>query len=111
MAPISAPAISESLERAYCAALLLTGSAELAERALLRGIAGLEFGEDLEKTLVAKTVEFVIKRPDYGYRLERALALLPHHELRRLIHLAPDSRDCFLLRVLFGTPPRAAPQS
>ena len=102
MSPISATAISGTLERAFRAAYLLTGSAELAEMAVLNGIAGLELGDDLEKTLVAKTVEFVIKHPDYEYRLQRALALLPHHELRRLVHLAPKPRDSFLLRVLFG---------
>lgn len=104
MAPISATAISESLERAFSAAFLLTGTAEAAEIAVLNGIAGFDLGDDVEKTLVARTVEFVVKHPDYEDRLERALALLPHDELRRLIHLRPKSRDSFLLRVLFGIP-------
>jgi hypothetical protein len=104
MAPISAAAVSGTLELAYRAALLLTGSAELAEIAVLNGIASLEIGDDVEKTLVAKTVEFVIRRPDYEDRVKRALALQPHDEFRRLIYLAPKSRDIFLLRVLFGIP-------
>ena len=104
MAPISAAAVSGTLAGAYRAALLLTGSAELAEIAVLNGIASLQTGDDVEETLVAKTVEFVIKHPDYEYRLQRALALLPHDELRRLVHLAPKPRDSFLLRVLFGIP-------
>ena len=104
MAPISAAAVSGTLELAYRAALLLTGSAELAEITVLNGIASLEIGDDVEKTLVSKTVEFVIRRPDYEDRVKRALALLPHDELRRLIYLGPKSRDIFLLRVLFGIP-------
>lgn len=104
MAPISAAAVSEALERAYRAALPLTGSAELAEMAVLKGIACLELGDDVEKAVLANTVEFVIRRPHYEHRLGRALALPVQDELRRLVHLAPDSRDCFLLRVLFGIP-------
>jgi hypothetical protein len=103
MMPMSHGAFSETLDHAFRAALLLSGSAELAEEAVSRGIGGLDFSDAVEKVLVAKTVEFVIKRSDYPYRLQHALALLPH-ELRWLIHLAPVSRDCFLLRVLCRIP-------
>jgi hypothetical protein len=101
---ISASAISETLDYAFRAAFLLTGRADLAENAVLNGIAGLDSNDDVEKALVPKTIEFVIRqRTDLPNQLEHALARLPH-ELQRLILLAPVPRDCFLLRVLFGIP-------
>jgi hypothetical protein len=102
MMSISASTISKTLDRAFRAAFLLTGSADTAEGAVMDGIAGLESGDDAEKVLVAKTIESLIgHRPDFPHRLDRALALLPH-ELQRLVLLAPVSRACFLLRILFG---------
>jgi hypothetical protein len=102
---ISASAISETLGHAFRAAFLLTGTADLAEDAVLEGIAGLESADDVEKALVAKTIESVIRqRPDFPNQLEHALMILPD-ELQRLVLLAPVSRDCFLLRILFGITP------
>jgi hypothetical protein len=102
--PISASAISETLDHAFHAALLLTGSADLAENAVLQGIVGLESSDDVETALITKTVESAIRqRANSSNQLEHALALLPR-ELQRLILLAPVSRDCFLLRILFGIP-------
>src|SRR5688500_7115397 len=89
MMSISASAISETLDHAFRAALLLTGSADLAENAVLDGIAGLESSDNVETALVAKTIEFVIRqRADFPNQSEHTLALLPH-ELQRLILLAP----------------------
>lgn len=105
MAPISLPAISESLEQAFRAAFLLTGSMESAERAVLNGIAALELGEDVEKDLIAKTVEGIVrKRENFLQQVEHSLAARPR-ELQRLLLLPPVSRDVFLLRVLFGIDP------
>jgi len=103
--PISAKAISEALNDALQAAFLLTGSVDLAENAVLHGIAGVESSDDVEKDLVVKTVEVVIRqRIDSPNRLEDALAVLPP-EFRRLIWLTPVPRDCFILRILFGISP------
>ncbi|MGH9630521.1 MAG: hypothetical protein ACRD7E_19595, partial [Bryobacteraceae bacterium] len=105
MMPITANAISETLDRAFRAAFLLTGNADLAENAVLNGIAGLESDDHAEKMIVAKTIESLIRhRPDLPHGLDRALALLPH-EFQRLVLLAPVSRACFLLRILFGITP------
>ena len=94
MMSISASAISKTLDHAFRAALLLTGSADLAENAVLDGIAGLESSGDVKKALVARTIDSVIRqRADFPNQLEHALALLPH-ELQQLILLAPVSRDC-----------------
>ena len=100
--PISAHAAPESLTDAFRAAFLLTGSLDLAENAVLHGIAALAPNDDVEKDLVKKTVELIFRRRmDFPNQLEHSLALLPP-ELRRLIWLAPVGRDCFILRVLFG---------
>jgi hypothetical protein len=104
--PISASAISEALDHAFRAALLLTGRADLAENAVLDGIAGLDSCDDVEKALVVKTIQSVIRRRgDFPNELERALGLLPHELQRRLVPLVPASRDCFVLRILFGVTP------
>lgn len=103
--PITHSAISDTLDQSFRAAFLLTGSADLAENAVLKGIAGLESSDDVEKTLLAKTVESAIRqRAHHPDRLEHAVALLPD-QLQRLTLLSPVSRDCFLLRILFGVPP------
>jgi DNA-directed RNA polymerase specialized sigma24 family protein len=44
------------------------------------------------------------QRADFPTHTEQAMARLPP-ELQRLIGLAPVSRDCFILRVLFGISP------
>ncbi len=98
----SASAISKTLEQAFRAACLLTGRTDLAEKAVLDGIAGLEPNDAIEKALVAKTIVCVIRqRADFSNQMESALSLLPH-ELQRLNLLAPVARDCFILRVLLG---------
>jgi hypothetical protein len=106
MARISATGVSGTLERAWRAALLLTGSAEMAEIAVLKGIASVGLCDDLEKVLVANTVEFVMRRPGYEDRVKHALARQSHDELRRLVYLTPEARDSLLLPVLFGIPYR-----
>jgi hypothetical protein len=105
MMSISARAISETLDRAFRAALLLTGSADLAENAVLDGIARLDSNDDAEGALFVKTIESVIRRrAEFPNQLEHSRAPLPQ-ELQRLILLAPVSRDCFILRFLFGIIP------
>ena len=102
--PTLVSAISEALEDAFRAAFLLTGSADSAENAVLNGIASLESTDDIEKALLAKTVAYVLRqRAEFPNGLEDALMLLPH-ELQRLVLLSPVSRDCFLVRMLFGVP-------
>ena len=98
--------MSTTLNDAFRAAFLLTGSADLAENAVLIGIAGLEKSSgDVEDTLIAKTIESVIRqREEFPNQLKHALALLPR-ELQWLILLEPVSRDCFTLLLLFGIAP------
>jgi hypothetical protein len=100
--PISASAMSDTLDHAFRAAFLLTGSAASAENAVAHGIATLEQSDDAEKAVVAETIAYVMRQFPTG--LEPALAQLPD-ELHRVIHLDPVSRDCFLLRNFFGIAP------
>ena len=105
MTSISVSAISETLDLAFRAALLLTGGADLAENAVLAGIAALQCGDDVGKTLFAKTIQAAIRqRTKSPNGIERALAHLPE-ELRGLLFLAPVPRDCFTLRTLFEIRP------
>jgi hypothetical protein len=79
---------------------LLTGSTEIAENAVLDGIAAFEFGYIVDDVLLVETVKSAIHRRA-AFSGQSAKAHLPL-ELRRLFLLAPISRDCFILRVLLG---------
>jgi hypothetical protein len=96
--------ILKSLVDAFRAALLLTGSAEAAESAVLGGIAASEFGHIPDDVLLVETVKMVIQqRVDFPSLSEPTRSRLPR-ELQRLFLLSPISRDCFMLRVLLGIP-------
>jgi hypothetical protein len=97
--------VSKALDEVFRAAFLLTGSTEVAENAVLDGIAALEFGHFVDDVLLVETVKSAIqRRADFPGQSEQAPSHLPL-ELRRLLLLAPISRDCFVLRVLLGIPP------
>jgi hypothetical protein len=96
---------SKALDEAFCAALLLTGSTEAAEHAVLGGIAALELGHIVDDVLLVETVKSVTQqRADFQGQSAQAPSHLPL-ELRRLFLLAPISRDSFVLRILLGIPP------
>ncbi|MBZ5593524.1 MAG: hypothetical protein LAP39_14875 [Acidobacteriia bacterium] len=93
---------------AFLTALLLTGSAERAEAALLqaKGVLGLDntSGEALLRRAVNAAIEpplETVEQPSED--LERASSSLPC-ELRRVLHLRPALRHCFVLRFLVGLP-------
>jgi hypothetical protein len=93
---------SKVLEEAFHAAFLLTGSREAAEYAVLGGITALEFGHIADDVLLVETAKAAIQcRADFPTHPEPALLPYPC-EFRRLLLLAPISRDCFVLRVLLG---------
>ena len=97
--------VSNTLDEAFRAAFLLTGSTELAENAVLDGIAALECGDYVGEILVVESIKSAIRqRADLPGESEQALSRLPW-ELRRLNLLAPISRDCFVLRVLLRLTP------
>jgi hypothetical protein len=95
---------SKALYEGFRAALLLTGSTEVAEKAVLDGIAALEFDYLVDDVLLVETVKSAIqRRADFPSQSEPALSKLPR-EIQRLFLLAPTSRDCFVLRVLLRIP-------
>ena len=63
--------MSETIERAFRAAFLLTGSTGAAENALLNGVAMLARGGNVDQAVLRSTVEFAI-RCAAGLRLWRS---------------------------------------
>jgi DNA-directed RNA polymerase specialized sigma24 family protein len=97
--------VSKALNEAFRAASLLTGSTEVAENAVLDGIAASEFGNIVDDVLILEATKSAIqRRADFPGQSEQALSHLPL-ELQRLFLLAPICRDCFVLRVLLGIRP------
>src|SRR2546427_10033040 len=97
--------VSKALDEAFRAAFLLTGSTEVAENAVLDGIAALEFGHIVDDVLLVETVKSAIqRRADLTSQSKQVPSHLPR-ELQRLFLFAAISRDSFVLRVLLGIPP------
>jgi hypothetical protein len=95
---------SKAIDKAFRAAILLTGSTELAENAVLDGIAASEFGHIVDDVLLETVKSAIQRRAAFSDQSAQAPSDLPL-ELRRLFLLAPISRDSFVLRVLLGMPP------
>jgi hypothetical protein len=94
----------KTLHDAFRAAFMLTGSIEVAETAVLDGIAASESIHAADEVLICESVKFAIqRRTSCSGQRAQAFAHLPV-ELRRLFLLAPFSRDCFVLRILVGIP-------
>jgi hypothetical protein len=96
--------MAKALPNAFCIALLLTGNVEAAEAAVLDGIAVLEFDRISGDSLLLATAKSAICRRVQIPEQSQRLSILPL-ELRRLFLLAPNYRDCFVLRVLIGLSP------
>jgi hypothetical protein len=97
--------VHKVLDEAFRAAFLLTGSTEVAENAVLDGIAALKIGNFVDDVLLVETAKSAIQRSaDFPGQSQPAPSHLPL-ELRRLFLLAPISRDCFVVRVLLGITP------
>jgi len=97
----------KALDEAFRAAFMLTGNVEIAETAVLDGIAALELIHAADEALIFESVKSAVqRRTSFRYQRARTFAHLPI-ELRRLFLLAPISRDCFVLRVLVGLPSAA----
>jgi len=68
---------SKVIDKAFGAALLLTGSTEVAENSVLDGIAALEFGHIVDDGLLIETVRAAIqRRVDFLGQSEQATSLL-----------------------------------
>jgi hypothetical protein len=97
--------IHEGLERAFLPALLLTGSVEGAEAAVLDGIAAVESDGISRDSLLVRTVRSAIQlHGDFSDQCAPPFSILPF-EVRRILLLAPNPRCSFVLRFLLGMTP------
>ena len=101
------PIASSTLNRAFTTALLLTASVAQAEAALLEGISALQPGEASEDNLCLEAILAAVapKRHETGLATgtEDARSFLPPG-LAPVLELAPDLRQCFVLRALMSMP-------
>jgi mannose-1-phosphate guanylyltransferase len=92
------------LNEAFVAGLLLAGSLDVAEAAVLDGIAALDPDAPCSDTLLEQTAKASIRRRAEFPERSKGVSTLPL-ELKRLLLLAPICRDCFILQVLIGLTP------
>jgi hypothetical protein len=100
------PELNKLLRKAFLTALLLTGTVEQAETAVLQGITSLDLDENrANEDLLSLTVSAAIEtKPDVQIspeELKRPASILPG-ELQGVMYLSRHLRHCFLLRVLLG---------
>ncbi len=102
----SLPITPESLGQLFITALLITGSAQRAEAAVLQAIEATNLSELSVETLLERTVSVSlagqIAHPRVNLR-HPAISSLPV-ELRNVLNLATDCRRCFVLSVLLDLP-------
>jgi hypothetical protein len=92
----------KTLHQAFLTALLLTGSAERAEAAVIGGISASDLDYQCEEELLFETVKSAIQlNSEIPRQFKRALSILPL-ELRSVLLLPLLSRQCFVMRVLVG---------
>jgi hypothetical protein len=104
---LDAIGVSEGLNETFTAAILLTGSAERAECAVLKGIETL--GDDVSETMVLQATIRAALKPEMTADEEGpsgpqpGAAWLPI-QLRRVLLLPRNFRQAFVLRLLLGLP-------
>jgi hypothetical protein len=88
-----------ALDVAFRTTLLLTGTINTAEEAVMRGI---DAGEDLSpRALLIEAVRSAVRLPMESQNRHCEVEYLPP-ELQRLFMLQPLPRRCFVLRLLVG---------
>lgn len=106
--PVSERLTNGVIQRTFMTTLLLSGSAERAEAAVLEAIRRLDTGDASGETLLWHAIEAaiapappVVVRPTAEN--DRAAASLPR-ELKRVLRLKTVLRQCFVLRIFAGLP-------
>jgi hypothetical protein len=100
--------MNETLENAFIAGLLLTGSVDRAETAILESVR-MSCPDDLfSEALFRRTVHYSIDqhielKNKKQSELDRARSILPF-ELRCVLNLSQQLRYCYVLRILIGLP-------
>lgn len=105
------PGIQEILGKTFLTALLLTGTVERAEAAVLQSIKVLDADDISAEPLLQATVRCSIGlQSGIGGQeidgLEHGSRILPS-ELKCVLHLPFQLRHCFVLRILAGFPREA----
>jgi hypothetical protein len=106
--PLDANGVSESLNETFTAAILLTGSAELAECAVLAGIEALGADDVSEHMVLQATIRAALNPElmadeEGPWDPQLGVSWLPI-QLRRVLLLPRDLRHAFVLRLLLGLP-------
>src|SRR5258708_35223051 len=99
-----APVTPQEVARTFVTALLLTGSTQRAEAAVLETIEATRLKEMSAGTLLEGTVSASLAGQIAGHKIDLgdpAISSLPV-ELRNVLNLPSDCRQCFVLRVLLG---------
>jgi hypothetical protein len=100
---------NETLENAFIVGLLLTGSIERTETAVLESVRFScpddLFGETLFRRVLYGSLEMGAETSGSSRwnELNRAMSILPF-ELRCVLALPQDLRHCFVMRILVGLP-------
>ena len=96
-------ATSDAIRIAFCAGLLVSGTASTAELAVLDAIDACE--DVLHPSFIIETVRSAIRQRTESPRRVDSLELLPL-QLRYIFTLRWRLRDCFVLRLLVGLSPQ-----
>jgi hypothetical protein len=99
--PHAAPAVMPVIDRALLTAQLLTGSLEQAEKAVLEAIDWWNPSEEPE-VLFHRVVEAAARQSQEVPASSEASRLHLPNELKAVLRLAPQPRNCFVLRILLG---------
>lgn len=95
---------SQSLDQAFFTALLLAGSVERAEAAVLTGIAALN--DDFQPDrLVLETVRASMRAPSFASEQREDMRPNLPREIERVLALPVQPRCCLVLRVLVNLTP------
>ena len=102
--PIDFPC-AVTLGNSFNAALLLTGTATAAERAVLQAISSLSPAALTSGTLLHRTIALSIEHSRHDETKRGELGIAPLNlplELKAVLHLKSKLRQCFVLRMLLG---------
>ena len=104
----NAKGASQGLNETFTAAILLTGSAERAECAVLQGIETLSEDDVSEHMVLQATIRAAVKPEmvadeESPWEPQPAVSWLPI-QLQRVLLLPRDLRHAFVLRLLLGLP-------
>jgi DNA-directed RNA polymerase specialized sigma24 family protein len=86
--------------RAFLAAHLLTANAEQAESAVMEAIASWDPDDDCEEALFERVLNIALRGQPSDVP-DSPASFLPA-ELQAVVHLSPQLRRCFVLRILVG---------